>query len=141
MGWILKLLGMIVLGIVSGALSYYKKNYYVRIFDDILGKEEDEKTTVRVGRGFLYGFFFPIYFVLLITGLVALIVFLIIAGIIGAIVFVIVWVSEKLLPHEWFGCLLLDLFKKVGMRVEESEGCSAPCCSGSGSQGQDKPGA
>jgi len=132
MAWnvILKLLGMIILGIVSAALSYYKKNYYVRIFDDILGKEEDEKTTVRVGRGFLYGFLFPIYFVLLLIGLVSLIVFLIIGGIIGVIVFVMVWITEKLLPHEWFGTIMLDLFKKVGMRVDEPAGGGNPCCAG-----------
>ena len=56
-----------------------------------------------MGRGFIYGFLFPIYFILLLWGVVALVAFLIVAGIIAAIVFVMVWVSEKLLPHEWFG--------------------------------------
>lgn len=113
---LLKLIGMIVLGLLSAALSYYKKNYYVRAFDDILGREEDDKAEVRIGRGFLYGFFFPVYFVLVLTALVALISFLIIAGIIAAVIFVIVWVTEKILPHEWFGNLVGGLFKSIGLK-------------------------
>jgi hypothetical protein len=110
------LLGMILLGILSGALSYYRKNYYVGVFNDILGRDEDEKAATRVGRGFLYGFFFPIYFFFLLAGLVALLLFLIAAGIIAAIVFVLVWVTEKLLPHDWFGNILIGLFDKLGFK-------------------------
>jgi hypothetical protein len=123
---ILKLIAMIVLGILSGILSFYNKNYYVKIFNDILGKEDEQAAAARVGRGFLYGFFFPVYFVLLLFGLVALAVFLIIAGIIAAIIFVIVWVSEKLLPHEWFGGLLLSLLEKVGIKQKAPLPASAP---------------
>jgi len=133
---ILKLLGMILLGILSAALSYYKKNYYVGVFDDILGKEEDANVASRVGRGFLYGFFFPIYFVLLISGLAALISFLIAIGIVAAVAFVFVWVTEKILPHEWFGNLLLSLFKKLGLKgpaeapqpAQEATCGAAPSC-------------
>ncbi|MBI5249424.1 MAG: hypothetical protein HY912_08010 [Desulfomonile tiedjei] len=113
---ILKLIGMIVLGILSGLLSFYNKNYYVKIFNDILGKEDEPAAAARVGRGFMYGFLFPVYFVLLLCGLVALVIFLITAGIIAAIVFVLVWVTEKLLPNEWLGSILLGLFEKVGIR-------------------------
>jgi hypothetical protein len=112
----LKLIGMIVLGLLSAALSYYGKNYYVRAFDDIMGREDDEKAETRIGRGFLYGFFFPVYFVLLLSGLVALVAFLITAGIIAAIIFVIVWVTEKILPHDWFGGLIRSLFDSVGIK-------------------------
>jgi hypothetical protein len=111
----LKLLGLIVLGLISATLSYYNKNYYVGVFNDILGREEDEKVVTRVGRGFLYGFFFPFYFSLIVAGLAALLGFLIVAGIIAAIVFVMVWVTENILPHEWFGDFLLKLFAKVGL--------------------------
>jgi hypothetical protein len=110
----LKLLGLIVLGLISATLSYYNKNYYVGVFNDILGKEEDERVITRVGRGFLYGFFFPIYFFLIVAGLCALLGFLIVAGIIAAIVFVMVWVTENILPHEWFGDFLLKLYRKIG---------------------------
>lgn len=57
---IIKLIGMIALGLVSAALSYYNKNFYVRVFNDILGREEEEDVAARVGRGFFYGFFFPL---------------------------------------------------------------------------------
>lgn len=123
MSFFLKLIVMIVLGILSAALSYYRRNYYVRVFDDILGKEEDENTTTRVGRGFIYGFFFPVYFVLLLGGLIALIWFLIVAGVIVAITFVIVWVTEKILPFDWFGNTLVGLFKSLGLSGTEA---SAP---------------
>jgi len=106
---------MIVLGILSAALSYYNKNFYVRVFDDILGREQEENTASKVGRGFFYGFLFPIYFVLLITGLIFLIAFLIVAGIIAAIVFVLVWVTEKILPNESAGNVLIGLFEKIGL--------------------------
>jgi len=112
---ILKLIVMIVLGTLSGILSYYNKNFYVRVFDDILGREQDENTAVKVGRGFFYGFLFPIYFALLLTGLICLIAFLIAAGIIAAIVFVLVWVTEKILPNESVGSLLIGLFEKIGL--------------------------
>jgi hypothetical protein len=113
---ILKLIGMIVLGILSALLSYYDKNYYVRVFNDILGREEDEKTAIRVGRGFFYGFFFPIYFVLLLAGVIFLIGFLIVAGIIAGIVFVLVWITEKVLPGESAGNVVIGLFEKIGLR-------------------------
>ncbi len=120
------LIAMIILGILGAALSLYGKNYYLQVFDDILGREEDEKVETRLGRGFIYGFFFPIYFCLLLGGVVALVAFLIVAGIIAAIVFVLVWVSEKLLPHEWFGGIMLGLFEKIGLKgavvpVEQTE--------------------
>jgi hypothetical protein len=107
---------MIFLGILSGVVSYYNKNYFVRIFNDIMGTEEDSRPEVRIGRGFLYGFFFPIYFVLLLTGLIALVAFLITAGIIAAIVFVLVWITEKILPHSFFGEPLQDLYAKIGLK-------------------------
>jgi len=112
----MKLLVMFLLGILSGALSFYRKNYYVGVFNDILGRDEDETPATRVGRGFLYGFFFPVYFSLLLAGLVALIAFLIVAGIIAAIVFVLVWITEKLLPHDWFGNILISVFDKLGLK-------------------------
>jgi hypothetical protein len=114
--FLLKLLGMIFLGILSGILSYYNKNYYVQVFNDIMGAEEDEKPEARVGRGFLYGFFFPIYFVLIVIGLIALVAFLITAGIIAAVIFVLVWMTEKVLPHEFFGKPLLGLFARLGLK-------------------------
>jgi hypothetical protein len=113
---LLKLIGMIVLGLISAALSYYNKNYYVRVFNDILGREEDEGAAARTGRGFFYGFFLPIYFVLLLGGLVALIAFLVAAGIIAAIIFVLVWITEKILPNDWVGGVCVQLFEKVGLR-------------------------
>jgi len=112
---ILKLIVMIVLGILSAALSYYNKNYYVRVFNDILGREEDEEPAARVGRGFYYGFLFPIYFALVVVGLVWLIAFLIVAGIIAAIVFLLVWVTEKLLPQESLGAGIITIFSKLGL--------------------------
>lgn len=108
------LIGLIFLGLISATLSYYNKNYYVGVFNDILGREEDERVITRVGRGFLYGFFFPCYFALIVFGLGALLGFLIVAGIIAAIVFVMVWVTENILPHEWFGNLILKLYQKLG---------------------------
>ncbi|HMK33974.1 MAG TPA: hypothetical protein VK463_02830 [Desulfomonilaceae bacterium] len=114
--FLLKLIGMIFLGILSGILSYYNKNYYVRVFNDIMGTDENEKPEIRVGRGFLYGFFFPVYFVLLVIGLIALVAFLITAGIIAAVIFVLVWITEKILPHEFFGKPLMDLFLKFGLK-------------------------
>jgi hypothetical protein len=110
------LIAMIILGILGAALSHYKANYYLRVVDDILGREEDEKPETRLGRGFIYGFFFPIYFVLLLSGVVVLVAFLIIVGIIAAVVFVMVWVSEKILPHDWFGDIMLKLFEKMGLK-------------------------
>jgi hypothetical protein len=110
------LLGMILLGVLSGVVSYYNKNYFVRVFNDIMGTEEDDRAEVRVGRGFLYGFLFPIYFVLLLTGLIALVAFLVAAGIIAAVVFVLVWITEKILPHAFFGEPLVDLYAKIGLK-------------------------
>jgi hypothetical protein len=109
------LLGLIVLGLISATLSYYNKNYYVGVFNDILGRDEDEKAVSRVGRGFLYGFFFPIYLALILIGLFFLVVFLIAAGIVAAIAFVLVWVTENILPHDWFGEWLLKLYRKIGL--------------------------
>jgi hypothetical protein len=113
---LVKILGMIALGIFSAILSYYNKNYYVRVFNDILGRDEDDDKITRIGRGFYYGFFFPIYFMLLLCGLAALIAFLITAGIIAAIVFVMVWITEKLLPANWIGDIMLRFFQQVGMK-------------------------
>jgi hypothetical protein len=110
------LIGMIFLGVLSGLVSYYNKNYFVRIFNDIMGTEEDPRAEVRVGRGFFYGFFFPIYFVLLLIGLFALLAFLITAGIIAAIIFVLVWITEKILPHSFVGEPLCDLYAKIGLK-------------------------
>lgn len=129
---ILKLIGMLVLGLVSSVLSFYNKNFYVRIFNDILGREEDEDTATRVGRGFFYGFFFPVYFVLILAGLISLISFLVVAGIIAAIVFVLVWITEKILPNEWVGKLVMDLLSKVGFRSPQetsNQVAGSPCCS------------
>jgi hypothetical protein len=123
------LIAMILLGILSGILSFYNKNYYVKIFNDILGKEDEQAAATRVGRGFVYGFFFPIYFVLLLFGLMCLVSFLIAAGIIAAIIFVIVWVSEKILPHEWFGGILLSLLEKVGIKQKAPLPAAAPVSS------------
>jgi len=105
---------MIILGILSAALSHYRRNYYLRVFDDIIGREEDDRPTVKLGRAFIYGFFFPVYFALALLGVIALIAFLVVAGIIAAIIFVFVWVTEKLLPHDWFGELVLGLLQKLG---------------------------
>jgi len=121
-----KLIGMIILGIVSGILSYYNKNFFVNIFNDILGREEDKDAATRIGRGFFYGFFSPFYFLLLLAGLAALISFLISAGIIAAIVFVLVWATEKILPQKKIGEICLSLFQKVGLRGAESP--TSPSC-------------
>ncbi len=110
------LIAMIILGILGAALSHYRANHYLRVVDDILGREEDEKLETRLGRGFIYGFFFPIYFILLLSGVLVLVAFLIIVGIIAAVVFVMVWVSEKILPHDWFGDIMVRLFEKIGLR-------------------------
>jgi hypothetical protein len=131
----LKLIGMIVLGLLSAVLSLYNKNYYVRVFNDILGRDEDEDVAARVGRGFFYGFFFPIFFALLLMGVLALIMFLIVAGVIAAIMFVLVWVTEKILPSEWLGRFCLDLFEKFGLKPPASCcGCgtdhAGPCAEG-----------
>ncbi len=123
---ILKLIGMIVLGLISAVLSYYNKNFYVRVFNDILGREEDEDVATRVGRGFYYGFFFPIYFVLVLAGLVALVAFVIVIGVVAGIVFVIVWVTEKILPHEGLGKPLMNIFAAVGIAKKEEVAQTGP---------------
>jgi len=110
------LIAMIILGLLGAALSHYKANYYLSVVDDILGREEDEKPETRLGRGFVYGFFFPIYFVLLLSGVLVLVAFLITVGIIAAVVFVMVWVSEKILPYDWFGDIMARLFEKIGLK-------------------------
>ncbi|MDD3471271.1 MAG: hypothetical protein PHS86_00665 [Syntrophaceae bacterium] len=116
-----KLIGMIILGLVSAGLSYYKKNYFVNLFNDILGKDEDDDAATRVGRGFIYGFLFPVYLMLLLAGLGVLISFLIGAGIVAGIVFVLVWGTEKLLPQKWLGGFIIPLFNKIGMKGAKSE--------------------
>ncbi|MEJ2718279.1 MAG: hypothetical protein P8182_14270, partial [Deltaproteobacteria bacterium] len=116
---ILKLIAMIILGVLSAALTYYNKNYYVRVFDDILGREEERSTAAKLGRSFVYGFLFPIYFVLLIAGLIALIAFLIVAGIIAGIIFVLVWVTEKISPHEPLGDAVGWFLRKIGVTGAE----------------------
>jgi len=125
---ILKIIGMIVLGLISAVLSYYNKNFYVRVFNDILGREEDEDVATRVGRGFYYGFFFPIYFVLVLAGLVVLVAFVIAIGIVAGIVFVIVWVTEKILPHEGLGRPLMNLFAGVGIAKKDEVTQPTPSC-------------
>ena len=115
-----KLIGMIILGIISGGLSYYRKNFFVNIFDDILGREEDEDVVIRVGRGFFYGFFFPFYFLLLLAGLAALVSFIISAGIVATIVFILVWLTEKVLPRKWIGTTCISIFRKVGLKGPET---------------------
>ncbi|MCA1960254.1 MAG: hypothetical protein LDL33_05625 [Desulfomonile sp.] len=112
---IIGLVLMIILGILSAALSHYRRNYYLRVFDDIMGREEDDRSAVKLGRAFIYGFLFPLYFALAVLGIIALVAFLVVAGIIAAIIFVFVWVTEKLLPYEWFGDLMLGLFQKLGL--------------------------
>ncbi len=114
------LLVMIILGLISAVLSYKNKNAYVEVFDDILGREEEEDESSRVGRGFLYGFFFPVYFILLLFGLLALVCFLIAAGIIAAIAFAIVWGTEKVVPHELFGNLVSGVLSKLGVSGSEA---------------------
>jgi hypothetical protein len=111
-----KLILMIVLGLLSAALTYFNKNYYVRIFDDIVGREEDDRMTVKLGRSFVYGFLFPIYFVLLLWGAVALVAFLVVGGIVAGIAFVLVWATEKIVPHEWLGGIIESLFGRFGTR-------------------------
>jgi hypothetical protein len=106
---------MIVLGVLSAALTYYNKNYYVRVFDDILGRDEEKSTAAKLGRSFVYGFLFPIYFVLLVAGLIALIAFLIVAGIIAGVAFVLVWVTEKIIPHEPVGDATHWFLSKIGI--------------------------
>jgi hypothetical protein len=54
--------------------------------------------------------------VLLLTGVIFLIGFLIVAGIIAGIVFVLVWITEKILPGESAGNVLIGLFEKIGLR-------------------------
>ena len=103
---IINLIGMIVVGLLSAALTCYRKNYYLRVFDDILGKEETEAATVKLGRSLVYGFLFPIYFVLVLAGLICLIAFLIAAGIIAGIIFVLVWITEKIIPNDSLGRLV-----------------------------------
>jgi hypothetical protein len=115
------LIAMIILGILGAALSHRKANYYLRVVDDILGREEDEKRETRLGRGFIYGFLFPIYFVLLLSGIVFLVAFLIVAGIVAAIIFVMVWVSEKILPYDWFGDIMVRLFEKIGLKGDVAQ--------------------
>ncbi len=114
--FILKLVGMIILGVLSAALSYYNRNYFVRVFDDILGREEEENTETKLGRGFIYGFLFPVYFVLLLAGLIALLTFLVAAGILAGIAFVLIWVTEKILPKDAVGALVKSVFDKIGLK-------------------------
>jgi hypothetical protein len=114
---IIKLIGMIVIGLLSAALTCYRKNYYLRVFDDILGKEETEAAALKLGRSFVYGFLFPIYFVLVLAGLICLVVFLIVAGIIAGIVFGLVWITEKIIPNESLGRLVEAIFTKIGLTV------------------------
>ncbi len=124
--YLFEFIAMIVLGICSAVLTYFNRNLYVRAFDDILGAEEDERVSARLGRSFVYGFLFPVYFALFLAGLITLIAFLIVAGIIAAIVFALVWITEKLIPHDWLGSLIKDLFNKVGVRGAETGAAAMP---------------
>lgn len=109
----LKLIVMIVLGLVSAALSLYNRNYFVSVVDDIVGREEEESAVARIGRSFVYGFLFPVYFVLLVTGAVALIVCLVVGGIVAGIVYGLIWVTEKIIPNESLGRLIQGLFALI----------------------------
>ena len=114
---ILKLIATIVLGLISAALAYYNKNYFVRVFDDIIGREEEDTLAVKMGRSFVYGFLFPVYFVLFLWGAILLVICLIVGAIVAGIVFVLVWITEKVIPHEGLGSLILGVFTRVGLRA------------------------
>ncbi len=114
--FISKLVGMIILGCLSAALSYYNRNYFVRVVDDILGREEEENTETKLGRGFIYGFLFPVYFVLLLAGLIALLAFLVAAGILAGIAFLLVWATEKIIPKDAVGAIVKSVFAGIGIR-------------------------
>lgn len=120
-----QLIAMIVLGVLSAALSHYRKNYYLRVFDDIIGREEDDRATVKLGRAFIYGFLFPVYFSLALLALIALVVFLVVGGIIAGIIFALVWITERILPHSWFGELMLVVFQKLGFGGTPQQAASA----------------
>jgi hypothetical protein len=115
-GFISKLVGMIILGVLSAALSYYNKNYFVRVIDDILGREEEENLEAKLGRGFIYGFLFPVYFVLALAGLIALVAFLVVAGILAGIGFLLVWLTEKIIPKEAVGAIVKNVFDQIGIK-------------------------
>ncbi len=115
-GFISELAGMIILGVLSAALSYYNRNYFIRVVDDILGREEEENTEAKLGRGFIYGFLFPVYFFLVAFGLIILVAFLIVAGILAGIAFLLVWLTEKIIPKEPVGAIVKGLFDKVGIK-------------------------
>jgi uncharacterized BrkB/YihY/UPF0761 family membrane protein len=110
------LLAMVVLGLLSALLSYYNKNFYVKVFNDIWGRDEEESVAAKVGRGFFYGFLFPVYFSLIVFGLITLLIFLIVAGIVAAIVFILVWITDNILPLSLAGDVLLNIFEKFGLR-------------------------
>jgi hypothetical protein len=123
---IFKLIVMILLGFLSAALTAYNKNYYVRVFDDILGIDEEGEPAQRLGRAFVYGFLFPVYLLLVILLLIALVSFLISAGIIAAIIFVLVWITEKILPNASIGNIVESVLDKVGIRCVQPEPAAAP---------------
>ncbi len=112
---LIKLIALTILGLLSAGLSYYRKNYYLRVFDDIIGREEDDNMSVKLGRAFVYGFLFPVYFSLVVAGLIWLAIFLIVAGILAAIIFVLVWLTEKILPHEGIGKVVRTVFERIGL--------------------------
>lgn len=136
---ILKLIAMIILGLLSAALSLSKKNYYVNIFDDIMARDPDENASVRVGRGFVYGFLFPVYLSLIIMGVVALLIFLVVAGIIAAIVFALVWLSEKLIPHERLGDMLRGPLETIGIKSPRPYEPASPQSAPSGASAPTPP--
>jgi hypothetical protein len=140
MSLIVKLIGMVILGLLSSVLTHHKKNYYVRTFDDILGKEPDPSATNRLGRSFVYGFFFPVYFALFIVGLVSLIVFLIIGAICGAVAFILIYLTEKILPNLWLGGIIQSLLMKIGIisPAKEETGFTAPSYNWNAEGGQGK---
>jgi hypothetical protein len=110
------LIGMVILGLLSALLSYYNKNFYVKVFNDIWGRDEEENVAAKVGRGFFYGFFLPIYFCLIFWGLIVILIFLIVAGIAAAIVFIVVWITDNILPLALAGDILINIFEKFGLR-------------------------
>lgn len=38
------LIAMIILGILGAALSFYRKNHYLQVFDDILGEKKMKRS-------------------------------------------------------------------------------------------------
>jgi type IV secretory pathway VirB6-like protein len=121
---IVMILGFLLLGFLSAVLSLYNKNPYVKLFNDIWGREDDEQTAARVGRGFVFGLLFPFVFVGVVFGLIALIIFIIIAGIIAALFYVAVEIINRVLPVELIGETVMGFLAKAGVRIPAPPACS-----------------